>query len=88
MCKKIDESIIIDKNNRRRLENYLNRKNKDIREPKLLYNNVYFVGLTTDRNVLYERINARAEDMISDGLIEEVKYLLNKYGKTRISIKY
>jgi len=84
MCKKIDESIIIDKNNRRRLENYLNRENKDIREPKLLYNNVYFVGLTTDRNVLYERINARAEDMISDGLIEEVKYLLNKYGKTRI----
>jgi len=32
-----------------------------------------------DREKLYERINQRVDIMIADGLIEEVKELLNKY---------
>jgi len=83
-CKNIDKSLKIDINNRRRLENYLNREDKIVRLPKLLYDKVYFIGLTTDRNILYERINNRVDEMISDGLVEEVKKLYEKYGNVRI----
>ena len=31
------------------------------------------VGLTTDRDTLYEKINKRVDNMINAGLIEEVK---------------
>ena len=84
MCKKINENIDIHPNNRRRLENFLNREDKEVKKPKLLYNNVHFIGLTTDRESLYERINKRVDEMIKDGLVEEVSSLLNKYGQTRI----
>ncbi|WP_316807069.1 tRNA (adenosine(37)-N6)-dimethylallyltransferase MiaA [Pedobacter agri] len=33
------------------------------------------IGLNTDRAVLYDRINKRVDQMISDGLVEEVKSL-------------
>ena len=32
-----------------------------------------------DRSILYDRINKRVDKMIKDGLIEEVKSLLEKY---------
>ena len=32
-----------------------------------------------DRNILYDRINKRVDIMIENGLIDEVKSLLNKY---------
>ena len=38
------------------------------------------LGLNPDRDALYERINWRAEKMFEDGLIEETKSLLAKYG--------
>jgi tRNA dimethylallyltransferase len=38
------------------------------------------LGLDPDRQVLYERINCRAEQMFEAGLIEETKTLLEKYG--------
>jgi len=37
-------------------------------------------GLNCDRAVLYERINARVDDMFNKGLVDEVKNLLNRYG--------
>ncbi len=36
------------------------------------------IGLTIDRKALYERINARVERMLAQGLLEEVKALRNK----------
>ena len=84
MCKDINQNIEIDKNNRRRLENYLNREDKTVKEPKLLYNDVYFIGLTTDRNILYERINNRVDEMMENGLLEEVEKLYKQYGDVRI----
>lgn len=83
MCKKINNDLDIHVNNRRRLINYLNRENKNVKEPKLLYD-VKFIGLTTDRNKLYERINNRVDEMFEEGLLNEVKTLVDKYGKTRI----
>ena len=37
--------------------------------------NIVKIGLNTDRNILYERINLRVDQMIKDGLIEEVEGL-------------
>ena len=43
--------------------------------------NVIWTGLDSKkRDFLYERINLRCEKMLEQGLIEELKQLLNKYG--------
>lgn len=50
--------------------------------------NVFFVGLTRNREELYDRINKRVDIMIEKGLVEEVKNLLNSgYSKDLISFK-
>ena len=79
LLKKIESyesDISVDPNNRRRmlrilkrLENGWTPSSKDF---KLLYPNVYFIGLTTDRDVLYEKINERFDQMLVP-LIDEVK---------------
>ncbi|MGN0151523.1 MAG: tRNA (adenosine(37)-N6)-dimethylallyltransferase MiaA [Wujia sp.] len=46
------------------------------------YNFAYFV-LNMDREKLYERIEQRVDIMINDGLIDEVRELVQKYGLTR-----
>ncbi|RSD23041.1 tRNA (adenosine(37)-N6)-dimethylallyltransferase MiaA [Mesobacillus subterraneus] len=45
--------------------------------PELLYNTA-LVGLTMDRERLYERINLRVDLMMEQGLLEEVKYFYEK----------
>lgn len=78
----------IDKNNRQRIINALNyykTTNKSITDnitDKLLYN-CLFIGLTTDRNNLYNIIDARVDKMIENGLIEEAKYFYDKNIKTK-----
>ena len=71
------------KNNRVRLVNFLNRtkeeKNKNIR----LYD-VIFVGLTAERNKIYDICNKRVDIMINNGLINEVKTLKEKYPDSNI----
>ncbi len=83
MCKEIDENIDIHVNNRRRLENFLNKKEHHNIESKLLYD-VIFIGLTTNRDVLYQKINDRVDEMFKEGLVEEVINLYHKYPKSRI----
>ena len=50
----------------------------------MLYENVIFVGLTTDRSKLYDIINKRVDKMINDGLVDEVKNLYSKYPNSMI----
>lgn len=38
------------------------------------------LGIKTDRETLYAKIDARIEQMIKDGLVEEVRDLVKKYG--------
>ncbi len=81
LCLKKDKNCNIHINNRKRLERFLKREethNKD----KLLYN-ALFIGLTTDRQNLYEIINKRVDKMVSEGLIEEVKYFFDKKIKSK-----
>jgi len=76
---KLDKDIEIDKNNKRRLIraiNYYKENGKSINEnktDKLLYD-VVFIGLTTDRDKLYDIINKRVDKMFDMGLEEEVRY--------------
>ncbi|MFP4456489.1 MAG: tRNA (adenosine(37)-N6)-dimethylallyltransferase MiaA [Halanaerobiales bacterium] len=46
---------------------------------------ITLIGLKTDRNTLYQRINQRVDKMIESGLIEEVKYLLRKYDLSKVA---
>ena len=52
------------------------------------------IGLMYDRKILYERINSRVDEMLSNGLIDEVKKLLesgyhykNNYSVDTVGIK-
>ena len=69
--------MTIHKNNRKRLIRFLNKENIDIPAAKPLYDAIY-IGLTCDRNILYERINNRVDEMFQEGLIEEVKNFYDK----------
>ncbi len=73
-----DKNSQIHPNNRVRMERFLNKKDVDMAEPVKLYDFI-LVGLTTDRDVLYNRINNRVDKMIENGLIDEVKELYD-YG--------
>ena len=81
---KKDKNSKIDKQNRVRMVRFLKRPNNELVEPVLLYENVFFIGLTTDRNTLYNVINDRVDKMIQEGLVEEVSNLYNKYPDSSI----
>ena len=79
--KNIDPNTSIHKNNRKRviraLNYYYNTGNilsSKEKTDKLLYDAI-FIGLTTDRNILYDRINKRVDMMLKNGLLEEAKKL-------------
>ena len=81
---KKDPNCSIDKNNIVRLKRFLKRNSNEYVEPKLLYNDVFFVGLTTPRDNLYDIINKRVDKMFLDGLVDEVKTLYQKYPESSI----
>ena len=84
MLLEINKETNIHPNNRQRIiralnyynENKTNIDKKDSSDT-LLYD-ATIIGLTTDRNSLYERINKRVDIMFEQGLLEEVKDLYNK----------
>lgn len=75
----IDPDTYIHKNNRKRVERALSYydstgkvlSSKD-KTDKVLYDCI-FIGLTTSRDILYNRINKRVDSMVSNGLIEEAR---------------
>lgn len=79
-----DKNCKIDKNNRVRLERFLQKDITSLVEPKLLYTDAHFIGLTTSRENLYQIINKRVDKMVKDGLIDEVKELYKKYPNSLI----
>ena len=72
-------------NNRKRLVRLLNKleNNESITNNgnNLLYKNTIFIGLTTNRDVLYDKINKRVDIMFDNGLLEEIESLKD-YFKT------
>ncbi len=85
--KKYTTTGIPDLHNRRRLVRLLNKLENQ--EPitqgknKCLYP-IKVIGLTTSREILYDRINNRVDQMIENGLLEEVNSLKDKYLNSRI----
>ena len=79
MLKEVDKNSDIHPNNRKRIIRALNYYNESLKPlsskektNKLLYD-ALFIGLTTDRDILYDRINNRVDLMLEDGLLEEAK---------------
>ena len=83
----IELEYIPELNNRKRLVRLLNKleNNEEITNNKdnLLYP-IKVIGLTTDREYLYERINKRVDIMMNNGLLEEIESLKDKYHNSRI----
>ena len=68
-------------NNRKRLIRRLNKLENDLMLEETGNNKLYdfiMIGLTTDRDTLYKKIDDRVDKMVDDGLIEEVKSFYDK----------
>ena len=70
-------------NNRKRLIRTLNKVDVSHQESKLLYNDVIFISLTTNRENLYKIINERVDKMVEEGLLDEAKYFYNQKVKCK-----
>lgn len=86
---KVDEKTNIHPNNRKRIIralNYYNENNEPLsskeKTDKLLYDTL-FIGLTTNRANLYEKINKRVDKMIDEGLLEESKKIYETNIRTK-----
>lgn len=85
----IDSNLSIHKNNRKRIERFLDyyqNNNESLtskeKTDELLYDTL-FIGLTTKREYLYERLNNRVDKMVTDGLIEEAKLIYESNIRTK-----
>lgn len=79
MVLKIDSDTKIHVNNRQRLESFLNNHNTDDIpvSNKMIYD-AEVIGLTRPRDELYNTINKRVDEMMSEGLVSEAKYFYDK----------
>lgn len=80
-------SVKIHENNRKRVLRAIELANTNETTSRTLKNEFVYdalvIFLNDERSVLYERINKRVDQMINDGLIDEVKSLYpNSLGKT------
>ena len=84
----VEESKKIHINNRKRLLRAIslirhsNKKKTDIlneQTHKPIYRDVKFIFLCPDREELYKNIDKRVLSMMENGLVDEVKYLLDNY---------
>ena len=85
----VDNNTDIHINNRKRVERALNyyyenkvpMSSKNVTN-KILYD-VIFIGLTTDREKLYQKINDRVDKMVRDGLLVEAKKIYDSNIRTK-----
>lgn len=80
------KGIHLDQVNRRRairsLE--LNQFARDLKNQEAPYNPL-MIGLTDEREVIYERINKRVDLMMASGLLEEARWLFEQYPAVQAS---
>ncbi|MBP3847737.1 tRNA (adenosine(37)-N6)-dimethylallyltransferase MiaA [bacterium] len=60
---------------------YTNEKLDNVRDLSDSEYEIEWIGRNFSREELYQRINKRVDKMINNGLVDETKWLLNKYGK-------
>ena len=85
----VDPKTEVHKNNRKRVEraltyyqNYHEPMSEKEESNTLLYDTI-FIGLTTDRENLYQKINNRVDKMVSSGLLEEAASIYNSNIRTK-----
>lgn len=75
------DQILVHPNNRKRLIRLLNRyqngETETEKKSEAIYD-FYMIGLTTNRETLYEKINHRVDLMVEEGLFQEVETLYQK----------
>ncbi|MDD3678634.1 MAG: tRNA (adenosine(37)-N6)-dimethylallyltransferase MiaA [Patescibacteria group bacterium] len=80
-----DSEWTIDKNNKRRLVRALEVTLKTQKpfslqkSKKNLPKNILYLAVTSDRDLLYEKINKRVDEMMRTGFLDEVRDLYEKY---------
>ena len=85
----VDKDTNIHPNNRKRIEralNYYYSNNKPLSKKEKTDNLIYdtiFIGLTTDRENLYDRINKRVDLMVKNGLLDEAKKIFESNVRTK-----
>lgn len=75
------DQVSVHPNNRKRLIRLLNRYQNgetDIEKKSEAIYDFYMIGLTTNRETLYEKINHRVNLMVEEGLFQEVETLYQK----------
>lgn len=86
---KVDPNTTIHLNNRVRVISALNyykssgRPYSEKAKDDVLLFDTIFIGLTTDRDNLYDRINKRVDKMLEDGLLDEAKSLYDLNIRTK-----
>lgn len=87
MLKKLDKDAFVEKNDKKKAIRYIEiikmtgKPLKESRGVSDIEYDVEWIGLNFPREVLYERINRRVDLMMEQGLVEETKGLLEKYGR-------
>lgn len=82
-----DSTKKIEKNDRKKIIRaleiikYTNEKLDNVRNLSDSEYEIEWIGRNFSREELYQRINKRVDKMINNGLVDETKWLLNKYGK-------
>lgn len=72
--KRVIRAISIARNNTYTKSEMINQQNHE-----LIYPNIRFLMISPEREKLYQNLNKRVDIMFEKGLVEEAKYLLNKY---------
>lgn len=86
---KVDPNTLIHPNNRKRIEralSYYQEHKKPISEKEISQTLLYpclIIGLTTERETLYDRINKRVDSMVQNGLLEEAKKIYQTNIRTK-----
>lgn len=76
----------IDYSNRRRIVRLLSKLENNIplsEKADIIYPSI-IIGLTTDRDTLYKVINNRVDNMIKNGLLDEINNLKDRYKYSRV----
>jgi tRNA dimethylallyltransferase len=76
----------IDYSNRRRIVRLLSKLENNIplsEKADIIYPSI-IIGLTTDRDALYKVINNRVDNMLKNGLLDEINNLKDRYKDSRV----
>ena len=75
-----DQYVKIDTDNPRRVIRAIETAGMEKQQSNKIIDDVCLIGLAPDMSELELRISTRTKQMISEGLVDEVKSLVNKYG--------